>query len=446
MANDGSINLGEVNGASSTDTPFAVSGAGEPGNLTDGDLTLPLLALEAAAADGMTLSAFTLSGTAETGGVGDGDVTLPFPTLDAGTAGVELPAFTLSAIGAAGALVTGDLTLPAFELAGALDGPLQLPELTLDATGESGGVGAGAIVLPAFDLAATSAPQADIALPAFDLSATGLAGAVGTGDAQLPAFTLDAAAYQDATADGDLTLLPFTLVATANGAVVADASITLPAFTLEAAALTGTVASADLQLPLYTLDAGGYYSAIGTADITLPAFVIAGANGQEGASGTSVPDTVVHTTVVVNTRLKGVTLYDGLEANSFAHFAGVTLAATANGIVALTGDTDRGEPIAAHMLAGTSTLGSEQFKQVMSAYVGYRAGGPLELTLITDEHHEYVYRLEPRQAAEDIHASRVKFGHGVKGRYWQWKLANVDGADFQLDTLRLMVQPLKRSV
>ena len=69
-----------------------------------------------------------------------------------------------------------------------------------------------------------------------------------------------------------------------------------------------------------------------------------------------------------------------------------------------------------------------------------------EVTLITDQHHEYSYVLHPRQDAADLHASRVKFGRGVKGRYWQWKLANRNGADFDIDMLTLDVSPSVRRV
>jgi hypothetical protein len=442
MAIDGSIDLGDASGGG---TPFVLEGEGVSGKIADGELTLPLYALEGATADGVSLPAFTLAAQGESGGAAAGDITLPFPTLEAGTAGVSLPAFVVAATGFPGVLVTGAVTLPAFVLSGALDGPLQLPAFTLAATAESGAVGQGALTLPAFTLAATGAPHVSITLPDFEVDATALVGQVGNGNVQPAAFTLQASAYQDATGTGAITLGLFRVDASGFASVVADGAVTLEPLALEAAALTGQVATADLTVPLFTLSAGGFFSVVGTASIELPAFVVAGTLGDGGqaVSHVALP---VRTTVVLNTRLKGVTLYEGLAANSFANFAGVTLAATPDGIVALTGDDDLGVPIDAHMLAGISNLRADTLKQVQGAYVGYRAGGPLELTLITDEHHENVYRLEPRQGAGDLHASRVKFGRGVKGQFWQWRLANVDGCDFQLNDLRLAVQTLTRGV
>jgi hypothetical protein len=442
--NNGSINLGNAN-AGGVGTPHTLSGAGEPGNLTEGSVTLPTLELEAGDDDGRALEPFTLAAEGFTGAVGVGDVELPFPTLEAGTAGVQLPAFELAATGFAGSLVTGAITLPAYAVSGGLDGPLPLPEFELAAEAATGAVAEGALVLSAFTLAATGAPTVQVELPAFTLVAAGLVGAAGHGAVQPEAFALEAVAYQDAAADGAITLAVFTLVATASGTAVADGAVTFAPLSLEATALAGGVGTADLTVPLWTLNGAGYFSVVGTATIELPAFVLAGDSGQTGGA-ISTPSGAVRSTVVLNTRLKGVTLYQGLAANSFANFAGVTLAATADGIVALAGPDDLGVPIQAHLTGGVSDLGADALKLVLSAYVGYRAGGPLDLTLITDQHHEHVYRLEPRQAEEDLHGSRVKFGHGVKGRYWQWKLENQRGADFQLDQLRLMVQPLKRRV
>jgi hypothetical protein len=65
-----------------------------------------------------------------------------------------------------------------------------------------------------------------------------------------------------------------------------------------------------------------------------------------------------------------------------------------------------------------------------------RATGALELTLITDDHAENVYTLQPDEISEQ-HVARVKLGKGVKGTYWQAKIANTDGCDFAIDSIEL---------
>jgi hypothetical protein len=147
--------------------------------------------------------------------------------------------------------------------------------------------------------------------------------------------------------------------------------------------------------------------------------------------------------VVVNTHTNAVTTYAGVNANSACMFAGAALAATAQGIVALEGDTDMGNPISASLTSGVSDFGESAIKRVVTGLAGYRADGDMELTLVADGHHEAIYRLLPRRL-DDPHATRVKFGRGAKGRYWQWTLSNRDGAGFSLDSLALDVQALRR--
>lgn len=452
MSIDGSINLGNLN-AGGTGTPFTLTtGVLEPGNLTTGASTLPEFALEGGVDDGQVLPAFTLEATGEAGNTADGvatELVLPAFGVEGGTAdGVTLEPFALDATAETGAVVSGATALPAFDVAGALEPPLALP--VFDAAGVllAGNIGAGDVRPAAFTLAGFFGDQVDVTLPAFTLAAAALTGTVAAGAVQPLLFTSDAAAFQNNSAAGDVMLALWALAADGSGTAVIDAAVTLSPFTLQAAALAGGVTTADLTLPLWTADGAMGFSTVGTATITLPAFVLAGgADAPVGPQATQADPGALATVVALNTRLKGVSLYTGLNANSFASFAGLTLAATPEGIVALAGDTDlNGAAIAAHVTAGVSDFDLPTLKTVLAAYVGYRASGEMELTLITDEHEENVYRLAPMQPSATLHAARVKCGRGVEGRYWQWKLSNTDGASFELQSLGLHIKPKRRGV
>jgi hypothetical protein len=422
MAIDGNIDLGDLSGQ---DIPFLLEGSLEP------PLTLPLLLSVAAA------------GVA--GGVVDGygpGLTLPVFTLaDAGMAdGMVLPLFDLAAEGEAGSYITGGVDLLAPQLAGSLEPPLALPALQLAASGSAGQLlTAQFLQLELLQLAAAGGDGGATTLEPFTASGELLAGTVAGAALSLPGLTLAATALQDASGAGDITFAPLRLNASATSSTVIDASITIAAPTLAAVAVAGTVGDALLTVPLFDLAADAFSEAIGSATLMLPLFAL------HAADTLTVPRPVL-TTVVLNTRLKGVSRYDGLAANSFARFAGIELAATPDGIVALMGDTDLGAPIAASIVAGTSDFGAAERKRIDSAFVGYRSGSEMEMTLITDEHHEYTYRLAPRQIGDTLHGTRVKFGRGVDGRYWQWKLANTAGAGFDLAGVQLNVIPLARAV
>lgn len=418
MAINGDVWLGDLTGGD--DAPFLLAGS------LEWALPLPL---------------FTVQGAGNTGGVMlpyEPLLQLPAFTLAASTAdGLRLPAWQVSATGDSGILVTGRVQLPAFGLSGALDGALPLPAFQLAAMGHAGIDASASLQLPALSLEATGAGGFGVQLAPLTMLAHGLAGAVATASAALPPFSSDALGLQDGQAVGQLTFSLLSLDAAGGSSAVIEGAVTIERLQLDASLASGNIGSAVLTLPLYALEGQLLGEAIGQASVTLPIFTLDGV--------ITVPRAIPNT-IVLNTRLKGVTRYEGLDVNSYAQFAGVTLAATTEGIVALTGDTDLGKPIAASVVAGTSDLGTSLHKRVQGAFIGYRAGGEMEMTLITDEHHEYTYRLAPRQIGDTLHGTRVKFGRGVDGRYWQWKLANLHGAAFDLASLQLQVAPLARSV
>ena len=199
-----------------------------------------------------------------------------------------------------------------------------------------------------------------------------------------------------------------------------------------AAGVNGTVATASITLPLYQLDAAGFGNPIGDATIDIPAFILAG-------TMTSTPLAQTYSTIVLNSRVRAVTTYSGLDFNSAAQFAGLTLMASTRGIVALLGDTDLGTEIAAEVLSGVTDFGDERLKRMQAAYIGYR-GSNLTLTMIGENGREYTYAVAPRMV-DRLGPSRVSMGKGLWYRYWQWKLANRSGGDVDLERLTMVVVP-----
>lgn len=388
----------------------------------------------------------------------DGNVRLG----DANNSGTTSPNYvTLSASGLVSAVFAGALTLPAFAVThGTLDGPLTLPVPAVSATLATGHTGRGALALPAADVHGTAltggaavgaltlpAPQLDatfgtagaVRLPALTLTAAAVSGSAATATLRLPALQLAGTALQDGRASGALTIAPYTLAAAATASAAASAAIALPAAQLAATGAAGGTAAATLALPVPTVTAAVHQSAAGAAAVTLPAFA------SDGLLLQTLP-AIAMRAVVVNTATGAATTYSGLPANSVTQFGAVLLAATDAGLVSLDGTTDDGAAIAAQLAGGLADFGSAQRKRVLGAYVGYRADGPLELTLTADAHHAHAYRLLPRQDGAVLHPTRVKTGRGVAGRYWQWRLANHAGAGFTLQQLTLDAAPTARKV
>jgi hypothetical protein len=419
---------------------LTLAATGQSGALITGNSFFPDFFMAAAGMAGVTLPEYTLSATGVAGNTADGNAVLGTLKLSGGFAdGITMPELELSATGISGILINGSVTLPLLSASGGVVELLALEELSVAGTMFAGTIMAGDVTMLAPTVDATFAFQTDITLPELSVSATGISGGAFAGNAIMLAPTVDATMYENTTAAGDVTFSILAAAGSMYGGNVIEGSVTIPRASLEGLAVAGNVATASITLPLMSVDAQGHFSTIGTADIELMALLVNGVM-------TNPQELLNPTTIALNTRVMAVTTYEGVAFNSFANFAGVTLAASADGIVALTGNDDLGEPIAAHVLSGESDFGTEAFKRVITGYAGYRADGDMELTLITDEHHEFMYRLSPTQASGVIHASRVKFGKGAAGKYWQWRMANVDGGNFTIDSLTLNAQEMKRHV
>jgi hypothetical protein len=146
---------------------------------------------------------------------------------------------------------------------------------------------------------------------------------------------------------------------------------------------------------------------------------------------------------------RAYTRYTNFPFNSFCELGGRYFGATDTGIYELTGDDDAGEPIAAHVRAGLSDMGTGKLKRMESLYLGYRADGAMVLKVVTTSDagakREDWYALETRPA-DAVREGRVKIGRGLKSRYWGFELANVDGGDFALDSLEWLPMVLERRI
>lgn len=140
--------------------------------------------------------------------------------------------------------------------------------------------------------------------------------------------------------------------------------------------------------------------------------------------------------------------YQGFNFNSFAEIGGKYYGAADDGLYLLEGDDDAGTPIDASIKTMMIDFGSSQQKRVRSAYLGYTATGKLLLKVrAVDEgtlkEHWYEAQELTAQAPRE---QMVRIGRGLRSRYWQFELVNLDGADFELDVLELHPVVLNRRV
>lgn len=127
------------------------------------------------------------------------------------------------------------------------------------------------------------------------------------------------------------------------------------------------------------------------------------------------------------------TRYANLPFNSYAKIGGVYFACAADGIYQLGGDNDNGAPIDAEFTTGLIRSGSNHNKNVENMFINVRNDGNIQLFVVANR-QSYVYDID-RVNTETFDGARFKLGRGLRSTVWQFKLANENGADFEIDSL-----------
>lgn len=135
---------------------------------------------------------------------------------------------------------------------------------------------------------------------------------------------------------------------------------------------------------------------------------------------------------------QAVTEYENYDFNSFAVINGEAYGMGAAGIYKLEGADDAGAPINSRVRTGLNNLGTALKKRVPNVYVGYTTTGVLALKVVTTDSgvkkaNYYTLRPLPKSEVTD---NRFDVAKGLSSVYWQFEIANEDGAGFELDEVR----------
>jgi hypothetical protein len=121
-----------------------------------------------------------------------------------------------------------------------------------------------------------------------------------------------------------------------------------------------------------------------------------------------------------------------------------------DGLYLLEGPTDDGCPIDAHIKTHLMDYGTGVYKRGPDIYVGMTSGKHvlLKVTTIhprTGERRTDIYT-QTVVPGSNLKSNHLRVGMGLKSRYWQWELANVDGGDFEIDEIAWMPLQLDRRI
>jgi len=141
--------------------------------------------------------------------------------------------------------------------------------------------------------------------------------------------------------------------------------------------------------------------------------------------------------------------YDNYMFTSMTTFKGQSFGTTDSGVYELEGDTDVGNPITAQVESMMLDFGTSRMKRIRTAYMGYTSSNELVLKVMSvddGELFEHWYKASPVGSNTAPRTGMVEVGQGLRSRYWQFELTNVDGGDFELDVLELYPLFLGRRV
>lgn len=137
---------------------------------------------------------------------------------------------------------------------------------------------------------------------------------------------------------------------------------------------------------------------------------------------------------------KPISEYDNFTYNSLTSFGGKFYGANDAGLFRLDADDDDGTAISARLQSLMVDFGTSRQKRVRSAYLGYTSSGELVLRVKSVSQGvltEDWYTAKKKDAADAPQGNIMHIGQGLKSRYWQFELTNVDGADFEVDLLEM---------
>jgi hypothetical protein len=140
--------------------------------------------------------------------------------------------------------------------------------------------------------------------------------------------------------------------------------------------------------------------------------------------------------------------YDSFEFIAMAQFKGVLSGTSDDGLYVMGADTDDGQPITSEIASLMLDFGTSRQKRISSAYLGYTSESELVLKVrsVSDGVlFEHWYKACP-VVADAPREGRVNVGKGLRSRYWQFELTNVDGGDFEIDQLEMYPIFLSRRV
>jgi hypothetical protein len=231
---------------------------------------------------------------------------------------------------------------------------------------------------------------------------------------------------------GSITIPPFVISGYLNNYSISGA-IEIPTLVVHGHASVSILMSGDIDIPRRIVSGILSVRPDLNAAIVVPTLVV------EGFLRVGVYSPALKA-VVVNIVTGAVSEYASFAANSLAYFNGVYIGADSTGLFILTGDKDDTDDIDANLQYPPVDIDLSRPRYV---WLTGRVDGVLSVHVEVDEHVEFNNEFQYRDR-DDLHEIRTTLAKGLKGRYYSFGIRNKDGADFDIDKIRVLADQLKR--
>ncbi|RPI52657.1 MAG: hypothetical protein EHM49_05235 [Deltaproteobacteria bacterium] len=148
----------------------------------------------------------------------------------------------------------------------------------------------------------------------------------------------------------------------------------------------------------------------------------------------------------MNISNKAISTYSGYNFNSIANFNGTILGAMATGIYELSGANDNGTDIDAVLKTGTMDFGERAIKHIRDLWLTFRSTGKLRIKVWINEDTSTEIHKDTSITGTAMAEERLKIPRGLRGRFFTIEINNIDGVDFDIDSLSMLVESLVRKI
>lgn len=368
----------------------------------------------------VTNPSFTSVGTGFAGGIGQGAAVLPLPIVVAGT-------FKAGTIINPLPIVSG-AALPSYSSIA----NLMPPPPTVIGQLYTGVLITGSVQAPLAQVNVISGDTASVQPSAPVVAAVGFAGIAGTGVVNnIPAQVVGVLSQETLTIGAVIPSSPIVSGEMLQGTLnIGDVQNRISV--ISGIGVSGGISTGAVIPPLFDANAAFISEIISVGEIILPLPIV---------RGTILVVLANSVTWVLNTENNQMTNYTQFPFTALGLLGTNPVGATADGLYLLTGDNDDGQFIDSVFKFGMTDFRSELVDNA-DVYVGGDIESDMEVSIREDgQEAGNAYTLSERE--RHVRGHRAKLGKGFRSRYREISISNVNGGNFELDSLSLSSRDLR---